>query len=183
MFWQFRNDEGGKLIKAATNDLIIAYRNGEPGEQPGNGGEPGSQPGNGGEPGSQPGNGGEPGTQPGNGEEDETESGPSTPEQPNNPNLSYPIRLTWIDALTSWWPETSILRNLGVPGYGGSHGYNVLVFDLWSFAYGATGVSPVWTQPLTYLGSILGTHTQQIQNTLLQKYRTKGIKVLISVFG
>ncbi len=31
--------------------------------------------------------------------------------------INYPIRFSWINSLTNWWPADSLLASLAVPGY------------------------------------------------------------------
>ena len=30
--------------------------------------------------------------------------------------VSYPVRFTWVNSISSWWPADSLLTSLGVPG-------------------------------------------------------------------
>lgn len=87
--------------------------------------------------------------------------------------------------MTAWWPISSILASLGVPGYSQQTSYNYISLDLWTFTYGASSVSSVWSDPITYLGtgSGLGSTKSQIQASLISRYHTAGIKVLVSAFG
>ena len=41
----------------------------------------------------------------------------------------------------------------------------------------------VWADPVTYIGTDLGTTTDQIQKKLKQLYNDGGIKIMISAFG
>lgn len=63
--------------------------------------------------------------------------------------------------------------------------YNYVSLNLWTCDQGATEAAQIWSDPVTNLGTEtgLGSRKSQIQKNLIQKYHSKGIKVLVSVFG
>lgn len=50
---------------------------------------------------------------------------------------------------------------------------------------GATGAAAVWNDPITYLGteSGLGVRKSQVQTNILKKFKSMGVKLLVSAFG
>lgn len=99
--------------------------------------------------------------------------------------VNYPVRLTWINSLASWWPAESILASMGVPGQAKDSQYNYISYSFWTYELGATGAAAVWNDPITYLGteSGLGVRKSQVQTSIMKKFKSMGVKVLISAFG
>lgn len=67
-----------------------------------------------------------------------------------------PIGFTHIQKITSWWPESSIAKSIGVPGYANTD-YNYFSFGTWSCSTGLGAMSNVFARPLsTFGGNFLG---------------------------
>ena len=75
---------------------------------------------------------------------------------------------------------------MGVPGYS-NHNFNyiLLTFFLCGASPDPRDAALVWDKPLTYMGSSadFGNTDEAIRTKLLELYHSKGIKVLVSVFG
>jgi len=92
--------------------------------------------------------------------------------------------VTYVDALTSWWPPTAIAAGLGVPGYAAENSYNVINLSFW-LSSGPVDAAMVWADALTYCSTEnpWGNTTAEIQKAWLDAYHSAGKKVLISCFG
>ncbi len=99
--------------------------------------------------------------------------------------VDYPIRLTYINRVTSWWPPERIAASLGVPGYSPSTLYNYVVLTFWTCKNGPLDAVSIWADPLKYFGgeSPFGKDKASIQKNLKARYNEKGIKIMISAFG
>lgn len=98
--------------------------------------------------------------------------------------VNYPVRLTYIDRFSSWWPQPAILGGLGVPGYTqGTLPFNYIALAFWTLS-GPADAALVWSNPLYYIGpGYVGDTILDIQTNLKQKYAAAGVKLLISAFG
>lgn len=109
------------------------------------------------------------------------------PQQGHRGSVAYPIKLTYIDRFTSWWPPAAIAEGLAVPGYtqgGVTLPFNYIALAFWTYGGGAVDAATVWSNPLYYIGAgVFGDTTQDIQTTLKAKYTAAGVKLLVSAFG
>jgi hypothetical protein len=46
--------------------------------------------------------------------------------------LDYPIRFTYINRITDWWPPSNTLAQMAVPGYAQTHSYNYVALTFWT---------------------------------------------------
>ena len=70
---------------------------------------------------------------------------------PSTVKVSYPIRFTYVNFLTSWWPASAIAKGLGVPGYS-NHNYNYVALAFWG-TNAIMDIALVWQNPVHYMGS------------------------------
>lgn len=101
--------------------------------------------------------------------------------------VDYPVRLTYIDRFTSWWPPAAIAEALAVPGYTLNNitlPFNYIALAFWTYGGGPVDAALVWSNPLNYIGAgVFGNTKQEIQATLKAKYAAAGVKLIISAFG
>ena len=99
------------------------------------------------------------------------------------PKNNYPIRLAFINRISSWYGD-NIAKSLGVPGFAEPHIFNYIVITFWGCG-SVKDVAMVWRDAKLYFGdqTTLGKSTEEIQKNLRKKYNDGGIKVLVSAFG
>lgn len=94
-----------------------------------------------------------------------------------------PIGFTQVQKITTWWPESSIAKSIGVPGYANTE-YNYFSFGTWSCTNGLGSMSTVFARPLETFGSnFLGKTDAAIRAELKNKYQGAGAKVFLSAFA
>jgi hypothetical protein len=94
-----------------------------------------------------------------------------------------PIGFTQVQRITSWWPEASIAKSIGLPGYANTK-YNYFSFGTWSCTNGLGSMSSVFARPLGTFGSdFLGDTDEAIRDQLKKRYQDAGKKVILSAFG
>ncbi len=100
------------------------------------------------------------------------------------PPVSFPVRFTYVDTISSWTSQSAILAGIGVPGYAKSHIYNYIALAFWSYS-GPLDMVKAWNDPVKYIGSSpdLGSTKDQIQKSIKKKYNDAGIYIFISAFG
>lgn len=100
-------------------------------------------------------------------------------------DASVPVRLTYIDRFSQWWPPSAIAQGLAVPGYtSGTLPFNYILLAFWTYASGPVDAALVWSNPLYYIGAgVFGDTKEEIQATLKQKYTDAGVKLMVSAFG
>jgi hypothetical protein len=100
-------------------------------------------------------------------------------------DTSVPIKLTYIDRFSQWWPPAAIAQGLAVPGYTTTTlPFNYIALAFWTYAGGPVDAALVWSNPLYYFGAgDLGNSSDEIQRTLKANYSNAGIKLLVSAFG
>jgi chitinase len=98
---------------------------------------------------------------------------------------SVPIRLVYIDGLTSWWGDVTLPAALGVPGYTAPGlPYNYIAHAFWTYPGSAVDAASMWAALANNMNPTpLGNTTQQIQKTLKDKFAAAGVKLLVSAFG
>jgi hypothetical protein len=98
--------------------------------------------------------------------------------------LDYPLRVGYINKVTSWWGD-GILKGLDVPGYSAAQptDYNYLMLGFWSCAGAPLDIALLWHKIGDYGIQGLGTTTSEIQAAIRKKYNDNGIKILVSAFG
>lgn len=67
--------------------------------------------------------------------------------------INYPVRYTYINKISGWWPPSQVLKGLAVPGYGKSSIYNYISLTFWTANSGTTDTAKVWENPLNFLAS------------------------------
>lgn len=99
--------------------------------------------------------------------------------------INYPVRFSYVDKISNWWPPDKIAADLGAPGYAGYHLYNFIAFSFWTYQHGPVDIALLWDDPMKYFGNDnpFGTSKDQVQKTIKQKYNNEGIKIMISAFG
>ena len=68
-------------------------------------------------------------------------------------HISYPVKFTFINEITSWWPPQEVLKGLGVPGYAKPTVYNYLALSFWTTNKGPVDTAKVWENPVAYIGN------------------------------
>lgn len=108
----------------------------------------------------------------------------STAVSANLRQLDYPLRVAYINKVTSWWGD-GVLKGLAVPGYASSQAsdYNYLMLGFWSCSLGPLDIALLWHEIGNYGITGLGVTTNEIQTSIRQIYHDNGIKVLVSAFG
>lgn len=98
--------------------------------------------------------------------------------------IDYPVRLAYVDTITSWWPPEQIAAGIGVPGFAKRTIYNYLALAFW-MSSGAADCVLIWSDPVKYFGadSQFGKTKTEIQQNLKKKYNDAGVKIMISAFG
>jgi len=98
--------------------------------------------------------------------------------------LDYPLRVGYINKVTSWWGD-GILKGLDVPGYSDAKesDYNYLMLGFWSCAGAPLDIALLWHKIGDYGITGLGSTTSEIQAAIRKKYHDNGIKILVSAFG
>lgn len=110
------------------------------------------------------------------------------PHQPNfhgPAKVSYPVRFTYVNKISNWWPPEKIATDLGVPGYANYHMYNFVAFAFWTYQHGPLDIALLWDDPMKFFGSpnVFGSTKDQAQKAIKQKYNSEGIKLMVSAFG
>lgn len=100
-------------------------------------------------------------------------------------NISYPIRFAYINKISDWSTANGLARSLGVPGYAPAHIYNYICLSYWTNSYGPVDASLLWDNPTSYFGtrSQFGSNDTAIRTNIKQIYSSKGIKLMLGVFG
>ena len=76
---------------------------------------------------------------------------------------SSPVAYTQVTKITSWWPESSIAKSIGVPGYASTE-YNYFSLGTWTCNSGIGPMANVYARPLSSFGSnFLGNTDQSIR--------------------
>eukprot|EP01084_Bolivina_argentea_P259585 438050_1 len=106
-------------------------------------------------------------------------------------STSTPRFVSYIDKIEGWWPDSDILKALGVPGYTAQYAYNVLnLAFLQSSVQPADALDP-WVDPtkffsLVTMQNITGSATptdDEFRTSLKQLYHGENVKVIVSCFG
>jgi hypothetical protein len=97
----------------------------------------------------------------------------------------YPIRFTYIDKIIDWSSIKGLAKSLGIPGYAPNHIYNYICLSVWTSSYGPVSTALLWHNPIGYFGtaSQFGSTNSQIRTSIKQIYASKGIKLMLGVFG
>lgn len=100
-------------------------------------------------------------------------------------NPSLPVRMTYISNIMYWTGINNIAISLSIPGYTKSNIYNVICIGYWTVRFGPVNAAILWANPTAYFGtkSQFGTTNTQIRASLKSLYTSKGIKLLLGVFG
>jgi hypothetical protein len=108
----------------------------------------------------------------------------STPPGTGLRKLDYPLRVGYVNKVTSWWGD-GILKGLGVPGYAASQpsDYNIIMLAFWFCGGAPMDVALLWQNIGDYGISGLGANSKEIQAAVRKKFNDNGIKVIISAFG
>eukprot|EP01084_Bolivina_argentea_P259583 438048_1 len=101
-----------------------------------------------------------------------------------------PHFVSYIDAIQGWWPDSLILKALGVPGYSAPYSYNVLNLAFYQSEHPSDAMQP-WCNPTKYFSlatmqNLTGQTNptdDQFRTSLKQLYHTNNIKILASCFG
>lgn len=99
--------------------------------------------------------------------------------------LTYPIRWTYISKITEWSTIKGLAKSLGIPGYAPTHIYNYVCLGFWTYSYGPVESAYLWHNPIGYFGtgSPFGSTNTQIRTNIKQIFASKGIKLMLGVFG
>jgi hypothetical protein len=74
-----------------------------------------------------------------------------------------------VNKISGWWPEKSVLKALGVPGYTEKNVYNYLSYTYWSYSKDTADVATVWKDPVRFLGkgTEFGESNEDIRKNIL----------------
>ena len=144
MYWQYRSDLDGSVIKTATSSLISSYSNAISSADI---------------------------TTPTTKTAREnittpTSTNETTVKNVTTPNLTtptksnkstasrvnYPVRFVYVDSINNWSSASAIAAALGVPGYAKAHTYNYIALAFWS-DIGPLDILDVWSNPTNYFGT------------------------------
>lgn len=100
-------------------------------------------------------------------------------------NPSLPVRMTYISTIMYWSGINNIAVSLSIPSYAKSNLYNVVCIGYWTVRFGPVNAAILWANPTAYFGtkSQFGSTNTQIRASLKTLYTSKGIKLLLGVFG
>lgn len=100
-------------------------------------------------------------------------------------SISYPIRFAYINKINDWSTANGLARSLGIPGYAPAHIYNYICLSYWTNSYGPVDAALLWDNPTSYFGtrSQFGSNDSTIRINIKQIYSSKGIKLMLGVFG
>jgi len=100
-------------------------------------------------------------------------------------NPSLPVRMTYVSTIKNWSGINNIANSLSIPGYTKSNIYNVVCLGYWTVRFGPVNAAILWANPTAYFGtkSQFGTTNTQIRASLKSLYSSKGIKLLLGIFG
>jgi len=66
--------------------------------------------------------------------------------------VDYPIRFTYVNRVTKWWPPADTLAQMAVPGYSVPHSYNYVALSFWTCEKGTIDTAKMWDEPIKYFG-------------------------------
>lgn len=69
-----------------------------------------------------------------------------------NKRVDYPVRFTYVNNITIWWPPSSTLAQMAVPTYAEPHSYNYVALTFWTCQAGTIDTSKLWDDPIKYFG-------------------------------
>ena len=94
---------------------------------------------------------------------------------------SPPYYVSYVDALTAWWPPEAIAGSIGATD---SKGYNVINLSFWTPS-APVDTALLWSDPVKYFGSDsqYGSTKEEIQSNLVELYHKNNTLVLVSAFG
>ena len=94
---------------------------------------------------------------------------------------SPPYYVSYVDALTAWWPPEAIAGSIGATD---SKGYNIINLSFWTPG-APVDTALLWTHPVKYFGSDsqYGSTKKEIQRNLVELYHKNNTLVLVSAFG
>lgn len=100
------------------------------------------------------------------------------------PPIKYPIRFVYIDIISSWASQSTILAGMGVPGYAPAHTYNYVALAFWSYT-GPLDMAKAWNDPVKYIlpSPALGSTKDAIQKSIKKMYNDAGVYLFVSAFG
>lgn len=65
-------------------------------------------------------------------------------------------RFAYVDNVNKWWPPQATLGQMGVPSLSIPNIYNFFAYSFWTCGKGPLGISKLYNDPVTYLGTDLG---------------------------
>jgi len=100
------------------------------------------------------------------------------------PPVKYPVRFVYIDWISSWASQNSILAGMAVPGYAPPHTYNYVALAFWSYS-APLDMAKAWNDPVKYIlpSAALGSTKDQIQKSIKKMYNDNGVYLFVSAFG
>lgn len=98
-------------------------------------------------------------------------------------NRTESKRVVYVDNVNKWWPPKDTLGQMGVPTLAIPNIYNYFAYSFWTCARGPLGISKLYNDPVTYLGTELGKDKNEIQSYIYNLYSKASVKLLISTFG
>lgn len=103
----------------------------------------------------------------------------------NNVSINYPVRFTYINRISDWSTIKGLAKSLAIPGYAPTNIYNYVCLGFWTYSYGPVDSAILWHNPTSYFGkgSQFGSTDEQIRTSIKQIYSSKGIKLMLGVFG
>ena len=63
--------------------------------------------------------------------------------------INYPIKFTYVNRISRWWPPEAILADIGVPGYAFNTLYDHFALAFWT-SEGPVDMAKFWADPITY---------------------------------
>ncbi len=69
-----------------------------------------------------------------------------------NKRVDYPIRFTYINRISKWWPPSETLAQMAVPEYALPHSYNYVALTFWTCQKGPVDITKMWDDPIKYFG-------------------------------
>ena len=97
--------------------------------------------------------------------------------------VSYPIRFTYVDKVSTWGTIAQIAAGMSVPNYS-TNLYNYVCLTFWTCAAGPVDMAVVWSNPMNFIGAgEFGSTNDEIRTNMKGNYSSGGVKLLVSAFG
>ena len=99
------------------------------------------------------------------------------------PTIQYPIKFAYVNKVLDWSSPEGLAKSIGVPGYS-DHSYNYIALTFWTCNRGPLDAAILWQNAAHHFGTTkFGDTDDKIRRNLKERYKEKGIKLMVSAFG